>query len=257
MKFSKFRRRTNGFFMSKKELIKKEVAEIYLEGLSLAKDFTAKNEKNFQFDYQIWYSKALKIVSSLASDREAEFRSYYEIKPNRKNLSYGSFVIQDFMKNIVPSTRMYPDFNVREQVANLFLNQISIFNSIVERIDTFVADIEGELYAEIQDSEIVVARRLSKVSLRAAGALMGVVIEGHLQKVASLRGVKIGKTHPTIADLNEPLKAAAVIDTATWRKISYLAALRNLCSHKKDVEPTDAQVNELIDGAEWLTKNVA
>jgi hypothetical protein len=47
-----------------------------------------------------------------------------------------------------------------------------------------------------------------------------------------------------------------VIDTPVWRKISFLADLRNLCSHKKDAEPTKEQVEELIQGAEWLTKNV-
>ena len=90
------------------------------------------------------------------------------------------------------------------------------------------------LYAELQDNEVVVARELIKVNLRAAGALVGVLIEGHLQKVASAHGVTITKKNPTIADLNDPLKAASVIDMPTWRKISFLADLRNLCSHKKD-----------------------
>ncbi|MFY1911620.1 hypothetical protein ACOTB6_08665 [Achromobacter xylosoxidans] len=100
------------------------------------------------------------------------------------------------------------------------------------------------------------AQQLSKVSIRAAGALVGVLIEGHLQKVASAHGLKIAKKNPTIADLNDPLKTALVIDTPTWRKISCLADIRNLCSHKKDAEPTKEQVEEMIQGAEWLTKNV-
>ena len=137
-----------------------------------------------------------------------------------------------------------------------FFNQLTILNSIEERVDSVLGNIEGELYAELQDSEVVVARQLAKVSLRAAGALVGVVIEGHLQKVAQAHGVKLAKKNPTIADLNDPLKAASVIETPAWRKISFLADLRNLCSHKKDVEPTKEQVEELIQGAEWLTKNV-
>ena len=139
---------------------------------------------------------------------------------------------------------------------NCFFNQITICESLTERIDSLLADIEGELYAELQDSEIVVARRLAKVSLRAAGALVGVVIEGHLQKVASNRGVKLTKKNPTIADLNDPLKTAGVVDTPAWRKISFLADLRNLSFHKKGTEPTKEQVEELIQGAEWVTKNV-
>ena len=85
---------------------------------------------------------------------------------------------------------------------------------------------------------------------------MGVVIESHLQKVSGAQGIKISKKNPTIADLNDSLKAASVVDIPAWRKISFLADLRNLCSHKKDTEPTKVQVDELIEGAEWLVKSV-
>jgi hypothetical protein len=85
---------------------------------------------------------------------------------------------------------------------------------------------------------------------------MGVVIEGHLQKIVANHGVRIKKKNPTIADLNGSLKTASIVDTPAWRKIAYLADLRNLCSHKKNIEPTKEQVEELIQGVEWLTKNI-
>lgn len=242
--------------MSKRALIHKEINALYDEGAKLAVAFQKKEEKQFNYDYQRWYTKALKAVATLAPDRHAEFKGYYEIDPKRKSLSYGTFVIQDFLKNVVPAGYQYQDFDSRNQALTCFFNQLTIFQSISERIDSVLSNIEGELYAELQDNEIVVARQLAKVSLRAAGALMGVVIEGHLQKVASNHGVKLAKKNPTIADLNDPLKAEGVIDTPAWRKVSFLADLRNLCSHKKDVEPTKEQVEELIQGAEWLTKNV-
>lgn len=165
-------------------------------------------------------------------------------------------MIQDFLKGVVPSSSSYPHFDAHKQALTCFFNQLTILKAIDERIDSVLGDIEAELYAELQDSEVVVARQLAKVSLRAAGALVGVVIEGHLQKVASAHDVKLAKNNPTIADLDGPLKAASVIDTPTRRKISFLADLRNLCSHKKDSDPTKEQVEELIQGAEWLTKNV-
>ena len=68
--------------------------------------------------------------------------------------------------------------------------------------------------------------------------------------------LKSPKKNPAISDLNNPLKDASVIDTSAWRKISYLADLRNLCSHKKEVEPTKEQVADLLDGTEWLMKTV-
>jgi hypothetical protein len=242
--------------MSKREAIHKELDALYEEGAKLAVAFQKKEEKQFQYDYQRWYTKALKAIASLATDRHAEFRSYYEVDTRRKSLGYGTYVIQDYLKGVAPNTYQHPDFDARAQVLTCFFNQLTILKAIGERVDSVLANIEGELYAELQDSEVVVARQLAKVSLRAAGALVGVVIEGHLQKIASAHGVKLAKKNPTIADLNDPLKAASIIDTPGWRKISFLADLRNLCSHKKDAEPTKEQVEELIQGAEWLTKNV-
>ena len=242
--------------MSKREAIHKELNALCQEGTKLAVEFQKKEEKQFQYDYQRWYTKAFKAVASLAADRHAEFRSYYEVDPKRKSLGYGTYVIQDYLKGVAPNSFQHPDFDTRAQVLTCFFNQLTILTAIDERVDSVLANIEGELYAELQDSEVAVARQLAKVSLRAAGALVGVVIEGHLQKVAFVHGVKITKKNPTIADLNDPLKAASVIETPAWRKISFLADLRNICSHKKDAEPTKEQVEELMQGAEWLMKNV-
>jgi hypothetical protein len=242
--------------MSKRELIRKEMAALYNEGAQLAVAVQKKKETQFQYDYQRWYTKALSVVASLAPDRLAEFRGYYEINPKRKLLTYGTYVIQDFFKGVAPSGHQYENFDARGQAVICFFNQLTIFKAIDERVGSILGNIETELYAELQDGEVVVARQLAKVNVRAAGALVGVVIEGHLQKVASAHGVNLAKKNPTIADLNDPLKSASVIDVPTWRKISFLADLRNLCSHKKDSDPTKEQVEELIQGAEWLTKNV-
>lgn len=242
--------------MTKREEIKKELKKLYDEGAVLAVAFQKQEDTQFQYEYQSWYTKALKTIESLAPDRLQEFRGYYEIDPKRKSLGYGTYVIQDFIKGVAPSKYHYPDFDTRSQTMTCFFNQLTILSSVEGRITSLLANIEGELYAELQDSEISIARQLTKVSPRAAGALVGVVIEGHLQKVAATHAVKIGKKHPTISDLNDPLKAAGIIDVPTWRKISYLADLRNLCSHKKDSDPSKEQVEELIQGAEWLTKNV-
>lgn len=240
--------------MTKRERIRNELAELCSEGYALAKKFSDGEKKDFRGDYQTWYSKAVKAVAALAHDRHVEFKGYYEIDPKRKSLGYGTYVIQDYMKGVSPGSWNGDD--TKSQVLTCFVNQLTILSSLEPRIDSVISNIESELYAELQDGELVIAKQLAKISPRAAGALMGVMIEGHLQKVADAHAIKIAKKHPTIADLNEPLKAAGVIDIAAWRKISFLADLRNLCSHKKDVEPTKEQADELIQGAEWLTKNI-
>ena len=240
--------------MTKRERIRNELAELCSEGYALAKNLSDGERKDFRGDYQTWYSKAVKAVAALAPDRHVEFKGYYEIDPKRKSLGYGTYVIQDYMKAVSPASWNGDD--TKSQVLTCFVNQLTILSSLEPRIDSVISNIESELYAELQDGELVIAKQLAKISPRAAGALMGVMIEGHLQKVANAHAIKIAKKHPTIADLNEPLKAAGVIDIAAWRKISFLADLRNLCSHKKEVEPTKEQADELIQGAEWLTKNI-
>ena len=102
---------------------------------------------------------------------------------------------------------------------------MQILGSIENRIDTIFADIEGHIYADLQDAELEAANKLRMVNLRAAGSLAGVVLERHLRRVAKNHGITIRKRKPTIADLNDPLKGAAVYNTPTWRKIQLLAQL--------------------------------
>lgn len=241
--------------MTKKDEVRAAIEETYNEGTEIFREF--RNSKTLDlYRYQIWYTKALKIVASLAPDRILEFRAYYEINPTRKALGYGTYVLQDYLRNVIPNERLVPNFDSFGQASLCVFNQVTILKAVMERADSTLLDIESALYSDLQDNEIETARRLAKVNLRAAGALIGVVIEGHLQKVASARGVKCAKKNPTIADLNDPLKAANVIDIPTWRRISYLADIRNICSHKKDREPTADEVADLINGAEWVSKNV-
>jgi hypothetical protein len=91
---------------------------------------------------------------------------------------------------------------------------------------------------------------------RAAGALAGVVLERHLQRVAVNHGVAPSKNNPTISDLDDPLKQAGVYDVPTWRKIQLFADIRNLCSHHKSSDPSADQVDELIAGINAVVKIV-
>lgn len=243
--------------MARRDDAKKELEALVEEARKLIKEFMeADEEYPFHWEYQNWYSKALRAVQILAPDRYEEFRHYYEIDPKRKSLGYGTYVIQDFLKGIAPSSLKYPDFDTKRQVIQCLYNQLTILNGLVARVDSVLADVEGELYAELKDAEINTAKSLIRVSPRAAGALAAVVLEGYLQKVCANHGIKFRKKAPTISDFNNALKNAKVYGTPTWRKVSYLGDLRNLCTHKKQDTPSRDQVNELIGGVEWATKNI-
>lgn len=240
--------------MNTKDGIREELLALHDDGLAVMGLLKQPGGVGFGIAYQSWYSRALPAMASLAPDRHGEFRGYYEADSRRKSLNTGNFVIQDFLKRVLPVAMT--DVGAARRAETCMYNQITILHGVANRIDALVANIEGELYSELKDSELAVARRLAKVSLRAAGALAGVVVEGHMQKVADAHGVALQKRNPTIADLIDPLKGAGLIDTPTWRKICYLADIRNLCCHRKSDEPTAEQVDDLIAGAEWLTSNL-
>lgn len=115
--------------MDTKESIAKEIGALYSEGAEILKAFMEDDKKlNFRPSYQGWYTKALRVVEVLAQDRYPEFKSYYEIDPKRKNLGYGTYVIQDHLKGVVPSRLNYPNFDEANQVHQCFFNQLTITN---------------------------------------------------------------------------------------------------------------------------------
>jgi hypothetical protein len=132
-------------------------------------------------------------MALLAPDRAAEFKGYYEIDSKRKVLGYGTYTIQDFLKGVAPNSTVLSNFDYHQQTIVCLFNQLTIFRSLLGRIDSVLGDIEGALYADLQDNEIDVAKKLAKVNLRAAGALIGVVIEGALAKSSRRSGCNRGQ----------------------------------------------------------------
>lgn len=86
--------------------------------------------------------------------------------------------------------------------------------------------------------------------------MTGVLLEKHLKEVCTSHSIPISKKNPTLSDLNELLKSNSIIDTPQWRHISFLADIRNLCSHNKSVDPSSDQVKDLIDGTDKILRIV-
>jgi len=248
--------------MNSKEKLKKEISDcindttpilLYLKG-KLKKELAEKY--SIQFEYQKWYSKALKIVEFLGKDRFQEFKSYYEIDPKRKMIGYGNYYIQDYLKGVGPNKSNSPNFDTKEETLKNVYNQYTILVTINDRIDSILSDIQTSLVVELQDTELDTAKSLLKVNIRSSGVIAGVILESYLSSVTNNHKLTLSKRNPTLSDYNEVLKNNNIIDTTVWRKISYLGDIRNICAHKKMVEPTKEQVEELITGVNWVTKNV-
>lgn len=245
--------------MKNREAIRNELSSLFdTEGDSINAYLEKDEYIEFCLSYQDWYTRALSAVALLAPDRLEEFRNYYDgSREKRKEITPNTYSIKDYIDQVGVSTRHgFTEEMRKAKAAVAFFQQRALLRSVAIHMDSILANLESELYAEVLDGEIAAARKLSNINLRAAGALAGVAIESHLKKVVKYHGISISKKDPTISDLSEPLKKATIIDTPTWRKITYLADIRNICCHKKAGEPTQSQVRELIDGSEWLIMNV-
>jgi hypothetical protein len=150
-----------------------------------------------------------------------------------------------------------PVFDGQRVMHDKFQTQCDILQSAEKRFESVLFDIKRMLQADLHDSEMDAARELLKNGYtRAAGALAGVVLEGHLAAIARTRGITVSKKDPSIGDLNDPLRNGGIYDVATWRFIQRLGDIRNLCSHKKTDEPTKEQVKDLIDGVAKISHEV-
>jgi hypothetical protein len=207
--------------------------------------------------YQKWYSEGLTLIKQLLPNRLADFIRHYEKPKTRKELTYGNYVLEDYLQGMTV-TRGYEKIKIVGPDAAIpqFRQQINILQSLEARFESSLFDIKQLVQADLFDTELHSAKELLKHKFaRAAGALAGVVMEKHLGQVANAHNLTL-KKNPTINDLNETLKNNNVIDTAQWRFIQHLGDLRNLCSHNKDKEPSQQDGEDLISGVDKIIKTV-
>jgi hypothetical protein len=215
---------------------------------------------DFKDAYQPWYSEAKALVGQLLPDRLTDFISHYEKPKARKDVTYESYRIADYLQGLrvnrqsgaVTTKIVGPDAAIPQ-----FRQQLAIVKSARARFESSLFNIRQLVQADLFDSEVDAANELAKNKfLRPAGAVAGVVLERHLAQVCDDHGVKVVKKSPTISVLNDALKAANVLDIPQWRFVQHLADIRNLCDHNKTIEPTPEQVSDLIAGVMKLTKTL-
>lgn len=64
------------------------------------------------------------------------------------------------------------------------------------------------------------------------------------------------KKDPSINDYNELFKKEDIYDTINWRFIQHLGDIRNLCDHKKQRDPSNDEIEELINGTDKVIKTI-
>lgn len=214
-----------------------------------------KNLAQLRQDYEMWYSESVAVIKIILPDRISDFsKMYYDDKIKVGLKTY-------FQYNPPINEGMVAwDYIAPKEIdiaKSIFDSQIGILKSCSKRFESSLFDIKQLLQSDIFVSELEAARELNKKGFtRGAGAVAGVVLEGHLKQVCTNHKIAVKKTNATINDFNQSLKDSEVIETPTWRFIQHLGDLRNLCDHKKQNEPTREEIEELIQGVDKISKTL-
>ena len=220
-----------------------------------------KNLAQLRQDYEMWYSESYAIIKIILPDRISDFSMmYYD---DKKKIGLKTFfqytpstIITGNDWTIDNGDRVVPPKEI-DIAKSVFDSQIGILKSCERRFESSLFDIKQLLQADIFESELEASRELNKKGFtRGAGAVAGVVLEGHLTQVCSNHKIAVKKNNPTINDFNQLLKDNGIIETPTWRSLQLLGDLRNLCDHKKQKEPTKEEIEELIQGVEKISKTL-
>lgn len=212
---------------------------------------------SFRAAYQPRHLESCAVIRQPLPHRLEGFTRGYARAKTRKTISPDNYAIEDCLQ-VAIATRAD---GVRLAGPDVAIPPIDLQRRILEpvcrRLEGSLLDIRQLVQADVFDSEIEASRELARKGfLRAVGALAGVVIERHLAGVAAHRGPKPSKAHPPIADWNDLLKDGEVMDVPVWRCTQRLGDVRNPCCHNKRREPTAAEVDEPLTGAEKLMKTL-
>jgi hypothetical protein len=169
----------------------------------------------FEHSYQRWYSESLAMLSVLLPDRVDDFKAYYQLPRPPKELNHTTYTISDYLKE-TRASRGHQEIVGQKAAQIPMQQQVEIVSAAAARFESSLFDIRGMAQADLFDNELDAAAELNKSGFaRGAGAVAGVVLEGHLATVCANHSVVITKKKPTLFDFYEALKAANVIDQQT------------------------------------------
>jgi len=224
-----------------------DLKKLVNEGDTLLKYISDKNKvSKFNNGYEMWYSESVTVIEILLPKRKDDFILYYN---NAKDIC--------IRKIINAENDIFRFDNDNINTITLFQNQLNILKATERRLESSLFEIKHIVQADLFTNELEAAKELNKKGfVRGAGAIAGVVLEGHLSQVCKNHHIRVNKKNPTINDFNELLKGKEIIEVKDWRFIQHLGDLRNLCDHKKENEPTKENIEDLINGTDKMCKTL-
>jgi hypothetical protein len=210
----------------------------------------------FRDGYDPWYSTALRVVSRALPDRLDDFVAQYK-NDKRRQIDYLTYTISDYLLDLKTTRGEAIIVDARAGLPKM-QRQVEIVKAARQCFASWLLNVEQLLRADLLDAQLEAAAGLLKQGLlRGAGAIAGVVLAQHLGHVCAAHGLKVRRKSPPIAELDEALKDAGLLETPQWRLVQHLADLRALCDQKGEREPTKEDLAELLAGVAKVIKTVS
>jgi hypothetical protein len=161
----------------------------------------------FSEGYQSWYSEALASIRQLLPDRVEDFVGYYKPLKPRKDITCANYAISDYLQGLNITRGHYKEKVVGPDAAFPALQQqFRIVESTMSRFESTLFDIRALVQAHFFDDELDVGDELNKKGFhRAAGAVAGVALEGHLGLIVQQHKIGNAKDAATIS--SRPLRS--------------------------------------------------
>jgi hypothetical protein len=183
----------------------------------------------FIYQYHTWYAGCLAITEVSMPSRLKQLTNAHENMLGFLKTEYITF---------------------SQQVAGAHhITQIrGIIGSVPQYVDARLHDLELMVAQAYVGDQLNEAQALLKAGyIRAAGAIAGVLLERHLKLLCDRHNPALKyPTTAAIAKLNDLLKDAGVYDVAQWRKVQWMADIRNSCDHARTAEPNQSDVQYLV-----------
>ena len=193
--------------------------------------------------YQQWFYTTFWLVQEYAPEWVQIFESNYS------SSNHGSNGVIDYLK-----LSSYSHYTTRNDVITSLVKQLTTQMSILLSLPSVVEIKEMSLRvlitADVARTEIEQAELLLDSGFeRAAGSIAGVALELHLKTLCDVNNVSY-PPKATIEPLAQALYKDKKLDITEFKRIQYLASIRNKCSHPEPV--STMEVRNLIDGVKKL-----
>lgn len=201
---------------------------------------TSSAQRRAREKYEQWYNAVEPLVYQYLPRRHGEFEEMHSKITNYINLDFGFF-------ELAPENPMERGI----QVIDILDGQRSIAKAAPNRVAAERFNARKEISAQVEEDEIIRARRLFEDDLiRASGVIAGVALERRLLTMCetSERDIDYDPNH-SIDRLAQSLYDTGEIRKTPMKHLKHLGGIRGDCAHPGK-EPNPDDVERLINDAE-------